>query len=322
MQRKMQPGDKLPDTAQLLRRVHKAIDTINHVLLGKKKQTLLAVTTLLSRGHLLIEDLPGMGKTTLALALARVFGLTYKRVQFTSDVLPADILGLNVYDKNTGEFIFHPGPIFSQLVLADEINRTTPKTQSALLEAMEEHQVTLEGQTRNLPEPFFVIATQNPQTQAGTFPLPESQLDRFLMRLELGYPDKEAERLLLTGEDRRDMLEKMDAGLTVQELYLLQKACGKVVTSDAILDYIQRIAAFTRLSEEFAYGLSPRGTMALLATSRSWAFLNNRTHVIPEDVQHVLPSVVVHRVREKADFSQHGGAALAQRILTQVDVLA
>jgi len=257
----------------------------------------------------------------LSQALARVMNLSYNRIQFTSDLLPADILGVSTFNKNADSFTFHPGPIFSQLVLADEINRTTPKSQSALLEAMEERQVTVEGETRPLPQPFFVIATQNPSTQAGTFPLPESQLDRFLMRIELGYPDAAAERILLQGEDRREVLKRLQPTLDAKVLQDIQDASLQVKVSEALLDYIQRIVLHTRQAPEFAFGLSPRGAMALLSCARSWALIDDRTHVIPEDVQAVLSSVVEHRLREAADFSGHGGIALAQKLLTHVDVI-
>ncbi len=301
--------------------IDETISKIGDVLLGKEHQIKLALTCLLSRGHLLIEDLPGMGKTTLSHALARALGLSFNRIQFTSDLLPADILGVSIYDRDTEEFKFHPGPIFNQLVLADEINRTTPKSQSALLEAMEERQVTVEGETRALPTPFFVIATQNPNTQAGTFPLPESQLDRFLMRVELGYPDAAAERVLLQGEDRRNVLSRLTPAMNVGRLSEVQQRCEEVKVSEALLDYVQRLVQYTRQAPEFAYGLSPRGALAILSCARSWALLEHRNHVIPEDVQAVLPSVVEHRLREAADFSGHGGTALAQRLLTQVDVI-
>ena len=294
---------------------------VGTVLLGKEHEIKLALACLLSRGHLLIEDLPGMGKTTLAHALAQALGLSFNRVQFTSDLLPADILGVSIYDKASGTFAFHAGPIFNQLLLADEINRTTPKTQSALLEAMEERQVTVEGETRELPSPFFVIATQNPDTQAGTFPLPESQLDRFLMRIALGYPDPAAERVLMKGEDRRSVLARQKPCITVRELVDLQEQCQQVKVSEALLDYIQRLVQYTRQAPEFAYGLSPRGSLALLGCARAWALIEARSHVVPEDVQAILPAVVEHRLREAADFSGHGGEALAQRLLSRVDVI-
>lgn len=301
--------------------IEKIIDQVGTVLLGKNHEIKLSLTCLLARGHLLIEDLPGMGKTTLAHALAQALGLSFNRIQFTSDLLPADILGVSIYDKDTSGFTFHPGPIFNQLVLADEINRTTPKTQSALLEAMEERQVTVEGETRPLPDPFFVIATQNPSTQAGTFPLPESQLDRFLMRIELGYPDPEAERILLKGESRRDILDRLGACISVSELKELQALAEAVKVSDALLDYIQRLVQYTRQAQDFAWGLSPRGSLALLACARAWALIDKREYVVPEDVQAVLPAVVEHRLREAADFTGHGGVALAQRLLSRVDIV-
>ena len=301
--------------------INETISEIGSVLLGKEEPIKLALACLFSGGHLLIEDLPGMGKTTLSQALARVMKLSYNRIQFTSDLLPADVLGVSTFNKNTNDFVFHPGPIFSQLVLADEINRTTPKSQSALLEAMEERQVTVEGETRPLPQPFFVIATQNPNTQAGTFPLPESQLDRFLMRIELGYPDAAAERTLLKGEDRREVLKRLEPTLDPHTLRELQDTSSEVKVSEALLDYIQRLVLHTRQAPEFAFGLSPRGALALLTCARSWALIDGRSHVVPEDVQAVLPSVVEHRLREAADFSGHGGTALAQWLLTRVDVI-
>lgn len=301
--------------------LQKTVDQVGSVVLGKEAQIRLAIACLLSEGHLLIEDLPGMGKTTLAHALAKVFNLSYNRIQFTSDILPADIIGAPVFDKDKGQFVFHPGPIFSQLILADEINRTTPKSQSALLEAMEERQVTIEGESRALPEPFFVIATQNPSTSAGTFPLPESQLDRFLMRIELGYPDPIAERILLQEQDRRVVIETLESGINLLQLRELQAGCREVKVSEALLDYVQRIIAYTRESADFTHGLSPRGAMALLASSKSWAFMDDRNYVVPEDVQAVLPAVVEHRLREAADFTDRVGTSLAQRMLAQVDVI-
>ena len=297
------------------------ITALNTVLLGKENQVKLAMACLFARGHLLIEDLPGMGKTLLSHALAQALGLSYNRIQFTSDVLPADIIGTSIFDKNTSDFRFIEGPLFAQVVLADEINRATPKSQSALLEAMEERQVTAEGETRPLPEPFFVIATQNPSTQTGTFPLPESQLDRFLMRIELGYPDPDAERELLRGGDRRRILESMDAVTDLDSLNVLQSAVDDVKVSDPLIEYIQRLVGYSRTGSEFAFGLSPRGALALLHGARAWALIHDRSHVVPEDVQAVLPGVVEHRLREAADFSGHGGGALAQKLLSSVDVV-
>ena len=302
--------------------IARAVDQVGNVLLGKEGQIKLALACLLARGHLLIEDLPGMGKTIMSHALAKALGLTYKRIQFTSDMLPADVLGVSVFDRDSGEFKFHPGPIFAQVVLADEINRTTPKSQSALLEAMEEGQVTIEGETRELPAPFFVIATQNPATHAGTYPLPESQLDRFLMRIELGYPDAQAERELMQGEERRVVLSGLEACMTVEQLIALQNAAANVKTTEALIDYIQRLVHHSRQSTEFAYGLSPRGSLSLLRAAQAWALVHDRNHVLPEDVQAVLPSVVEHRLRESADYTGHGGTALAQRLLAMVDVVS
>ena len=297
------------------------IQAVNQVVLGKDPQVRLALSCLLARGHLLIEDLPGMGKTTLAQALARVLGLSFQRIQFTSDLLPGDILGTSVFNKDNGQFVFHPGPIFAELVLADEINRATPKSQSALLEAMEEGQVTIEGATRPLPDAFFVIATQNPTSSGGTFSLPESQLDRFLMRLSLGYPAKAAEKALLLGESRRGLLTRLQPVLTHAELALIQAEVPKVRVSDALLDYLLRIVDATRSQAQFAWGLSPRGSLALLGAAKAWAFLAGRDYVIPEDIQAVLPSVAGHRLREVADPAGHGGGALVQWLLREVPTL-
>jgi MoxR-like ATPase len=294
---------------------------LNNVLLGKEEQVMMSLACLLARGHLLIEDLPGMGKTLLSHALAIVLGLSYNRIQFTSDVLPADIIGTSIFDRENNEFRFIEGPLFAQVVLADEINRATPKSQSALLEAMEERQVTVEGETRNLPAPFFVIATQNPSTQTGTFPLPESQLDRFLMRIELGYPDPEAERELLKGGDRRRELALLQPLSDLETLTRLQDHVDEVKVSDPLIEYIQRLVGFSRRGAEFAFGLSPRGALALLQSAKAWALLQDRSHVVPEDVQAVLPSVVDHRLREAADYTGHGGGALAQKLLSSVDVV-
>ncbi|MDO8695676.1 MAG: AAA family ATPase [Pseudomonas sp.] len=297
------------------------IQAVNQVVLGKEPQVRLALSCLLARGHLLIEDLPGMGKTTLSQALARVLGLSFQRIQFTSDLLPGDILGTSVFNKDNGQFVFHPGPIFAELVLADEINRATPKSQSALLEAMEEGQVTIEGATRPLPDPFFVIATQNPASSGGTFNLPESQLDRFLMRLSLGYPAQAAEKALLLGESRRGLLPRIQPLLGHAELALIQAEVPKVRASDALVDYLLRLVEATRTQPQFAWGLSPRASLALLAAAKAWAFLAGRDYVIPEDIQAVLPSVVGHRLREVADPAGHGGGALVQWLLHEVPAL-
>lgn len=298
-----------------------ALAEIDRVLLGKQHAVRLAVTCLLARGHLLIEDLPGMGKTTLSQALARVMGLGYQRIQFTSDLLPGDILGTSVFDRNTAQFVFHPGPVFAELVLADEINRATPKSQSALLEAMEEGQVTIDGATRPLPDPFFVIATQNPVSQGGTFPLPESQLDRFLMRLSLGYPSSAAEKSLLMGAERQERLERVEPVLPRDKLLLLQAAVPKITASEAIVDYILRLVNRTRESQVCAWGLSPRASLGLLAAARAWAMLEHRDYVIPEDVQAVLPAVVSHRLRASEDPAGHGGGGLAQWLLNEVEAV-
>lgn len=287
------------------------------IILGKEHQIRLALACLLARGHLLIEDLPGVGKTTLAHVLATTLGLDYQRIQFTSDLLPADILGVSIFDRTNGDFQFHPGPIFAQLILADEINRTTPKSQSALLEAMEERQVTSEGQTRKLPEPFFVIATQNPSEQIGTFPLPESQLDRFLMRIELGYPDAAAERELLAGRDRRSLLAELPAGLTPDELVTFQLQVETLHVSPALLDYVQELLALSRQSDRFVAGLSPRAGLGLLRAARAWAFLEERDHVLPEDVQAVLPAVVGHRLRARDSLAENASAAMLAAFMEQ-----
>lgn len=288
------------------------IDQAASFILGKEHQIKLAVACLMARGHLLIEDLPGVGKTTLSHVLAGTLGLDFNRIQFTSDLLPADILGVSVYERDSGSFQFHPGPIFSQLVLADEVNRATPKTQSALLEAMEEQQVTIEGTTYPLPSPFFVIATQNPTHQIGTFPLPESQLDRFLMVLSLGYPERSAERALLMGRERRDMLQEIQAVMQPEELTALQQQVTRVHASEALINYIQALLEFSRQSPYFHTGLSPRAGLALLSASRAWALLAGRDHVMPEDVQAMLPYVAAHRLQSTDDTGSHSAEALVK----------
>lgn len=294
---------------------------VGRILLGKDQKIRLALACIVARGHILIEDLPGMGKTTLAHALAQVLGLSYQRIQFTSDLLPADILGVSIFNTRTAAFEFKPGPVFSQVILADEINRATPKTQSSLLEAMEEKQVTIDGQSHLLPDPFFVIATQNPSNQTGTFQLPESQLDRFLMRISLGYPDPKAEREMLRGEDRRNMLKSLPAVLNLDQLKKLQGLVYTIHVSDAILDYIQRLVRFSRETPTFAHGLSPRGTQALLRSAQAWALVEGRDHVIPEDVQTVLGPVVDHRLAGIADAGVPGGRSFAEMMLMQVNVV-
>jgi MoxR-like ATPase len=299
-----------PTTAATLddtpaRILDKVIADIGRIVLGKEDVVRLALTCLIARGHLLIEDLPGVGKTTLAHVLARSLGLDFQRIQFTSDILPADILGVSIYDTGSSRFKFHPGPVFSQVILADEVNRATPKAQSALLEAMEENQVTTEGETWPLPQPFFVIATQNPAHQIGTFNLPESQLDRFLMCLRMGYPDRQAERLLLKGADRRDLLKSLTPSLDPESLLAIQARVGSVLASDALIDYLQALLAFSRDSVWFRHGLSPRAGLALLRSAQARALMDGRNHTIPEDLQAVLPSVVNHRLQPGQD---HPGA--------------
>ena len=297
-----------------------ALAAINRVILGKDHEIRLTLACLLARGHLLIEDIPGVGKTTLAHAIARVLGLSYQRIQFTSDLLPADIVGVSIYDRDLQRFNFHKGPVFAQLVLADEVNRATPKAQSALLEAMEEHQVTADGTTYPLPNPFFVVATQNPTYQIGTFQLPESQLDRFLMRVEIGYPAAALERELLMGRDRREILPNLEAALPLGQLLALQDTVSWIRTSDPLLDYVQQIVAFTRAATRFAAGLSPRAAIALVRASQSWALLHGRPGVLPEDVQAVLPSVVGHRLRSRDEATSLTPAAVGRFVIENVPI--
>lgn len=294
------------------------VDALNGILLGKDRQVRLALCGLLARGHLLIEDIPGMGKTTLAHALARILGLSYRRIQFTNDMLPADVLGYSLFDRQAGGLVFHPGPIFAQVVLADEINRASPRTQSALLEAMEERQVSIEGETRPLPKPFFVIATQNPVEQGGTFPLPESQLDRFLMRISLGYPDPAAERALLEGEDRRAMTDRLGPMMDADRLAALQEQVDAVTASPALLAYLQRLLTQSRQMPGVLYGLSPRAGLGLLRAARAWALMAGRQHVLPDDVQAVFPSIAGHRLEQ----GESGKSEVRVReLLTRVPVL-
>ncbi|HJS22591.1 MAG TPA: MoxR family ATPase [Steroidobacteraceae bacterium] len=301
-------------------RLGEALGQLNRVILGKEAEIRLCLACLLARGHLLIEDIPGVGKTTLAHALAQTLGLSYQRVQFTSDLLPADIIGVSIFDRAANRFEFQHGPIFAQLVLADEVNRATPKAQSALLEAMEEQQVTVDGRSYPLPEPFFVVATQNPIDQVGTFPLPESQLDRFLMRIELGYPDAAHERQLLMGQDRRDLLATLGAILQPADLAKLQHAVSQVHAAPALLDYVQALVAFTRASGRFVCGLSPRAAIGLLHASQSWALIEGRSSVLPEDVQAVLPALVGHRLRLAAEASPASSLATGRRIIESVPI--
>jgi MoxR-like ATPase len=297
-----------------------AIEQLNTVVLGKDREIRLSVACLLARGHLLIEDIPGVGKTTLAHALSRVLGLTYQRVQFTSDLLPADVIGVSVYDRGSGSFQFHRGPVFAQLVLADEVNRATPKAQSALLEAMEERQVTVDGVSHPLPEPFFVVATQNPSYQIGTFPLPESQLDRFLMRIELGYPAASHERALLRGRDRRDLLASLPSVLSPEVIVPLQRQITSLHASDALLDYVQAVVRASRDGSEFLAGLSTRAAISLLRAAQAWAFLHGHPGVLPEDLQSVLPAVVGHRLRPREATDRRGPAELARALLEAVPI--
>lgn len=299
--------------------IDESVAAIGDVLLGKEHQIRQALCCLLSAGHLLLEDLPGMGKTTLAHALATTLGLSFGRVQFTSDLLPSDILGVSVFERDKGAFAFHPGPIFNQVLLADEINRATPRTQSALLEAMGESQVSIDGQTRELPRPFFVIATQNPLNQSGTYPLPESQLDRFLMRLSLGYPSQDAERqLLLSGEQSAN--RAMGQTMTADDLATIRRAAATVTVSDSLLAYVQRLIAFSRNCPECAVGLSPRGALALLSAARTWAVMAGRAYVTPDDVQAVLGPVTAHRLVPSPDYAGDG-AALVNLMLRRVDII-
>jgi MoxR-like ATPase len=300
--------------------LHNVIAQTEQVILGKPHQIRLALACLLARGHLLIEDLPGVGKTTLAHALARSLGLQFHRIQFTSDMLPADILGVSIFQRDTSDFKFHPGPIFAQMILADEVNRAMPKTQSALLEAMEEQQVTIEGETRPLPTPFFVIATQNPTYQIGTFPLPESQLDRFLMRIQLGYPDAQAERGLLAGVERREIVSKLAPQMSAAELLALQQQVKQVFVSPALLDYVQAIVRHTRESSRFVHGLSPRAGLSMLGAARAWALLDGRSAVEPEDVQAVLPGVASHRLQSVQEGLRQDGDKLARELIEAVAI--
>ncbi len=274
----------------------KTLQLLSGVILGKPDEIRLALTCILAKGHLLIEDLPGTGKTTLSHGLASALGLEFQRVQFTSDMLPSDIIGAAIFERDAGTFKFHPGPIFTQMVLADEVNRATPKTQSALLEAMEERQVTVDGETRALPEPFFVIATQNPSHQIGTFPLPESQLDRFLMRLSLGYPGVDQERELLMGEDRRQLAKNIDCCLPREQLLLLQNHVEKVTVSRALADYLLELLSASRAEQRCQHGLSPRAGVMCLKAARAWALMEGRDHVLPEDIQAVFVHVAAHRL--------------------------
>jgi MoxR-like ATPase len=312
-------GDAQGSDAEAARLVAAMLAQLNQVILGKEAEIRLGLACMLARGHLLIEDLPGVGKTTLAHALAQTLGLSYQRIQFTSDLLPADIIGVSIFDRSGNRFEFQRGPIFAQVVLADEVNRATPKAQSALLEAMEEHQVTVDGRRHPLPEPFFVLATQNPSEQVGTFPLPESQLDRFLMRIELGYPDSQHERELLLGQDRRMLLASLDAVLAPAQLAQLQTQAARIHVAPALLDYVQALVAYTRRSGRFLAGLSPRAAIGLLRASQSWALLEGRRSVLPEDVQRVFPTIAAHRLRATQD-SARVNASVGRQIIEDVPI--
>jgi MoxR-like ATPase len=309
------PGS--PSAAADLAQLRQALEMLEGVILGKTRQLRLCMTGLLAGGHLLIEDVPGVGKTTLAHGIARALDLSYQRIQFTSDLLPADIVGVSIYERDSGSFRFHPGPVFAQLLLADEVNRATPKAQSALLEAMEERQVTVDGVSHPLPEPFFVVATQNPEEQVGTFPLPESQLDRFLMRIRLGYPERGLERELLRGEDRRALLKRLPPAADPGVLLRLRHEVSRVHVSEALLDYVQALVAWSRERPGFGAGLSPRAAIALLRSARAWALLDGRKSVIPEDLQAVTPAVVGHRLRADGESA---GADPGERLVAAVPI--
>jgi MoxR-like ATPase len=293
------------------------IKQVGEVILGKPHQIRLIFSCLLAKGHVLIEDIPGVGKTTLAHALAQVLGLSFQRIQFTSDLLPADILGVSIYDKESAEFKFHEGAVFTQMLLADEINRATPKTQSALLEAMEERQVTIDGKTRTLPQPFFVLATQNPLSQIGTFPLPESQLDRFMMRISLGYPDADAEKILLKGQDRRILIQSLEKTIENQQIINWQAIIPKIIVRDPLIHYVQAILQHTRQSPDYRNGLSPRAGLALLRCAQAWAMLAGRDFVIPEDIQSVMSGVINHRL---SPTTPQSAAQLITRLIEQVPI--
>jgi MoxR-like ATPase len=312
-------GRRDAPNSDLARLTDQVVDALSSIVVGKQEQARLALACILAGGHLLIEDFPGVGKTTLAQALARVLGLSYQRIQFTSDLLPADVIGVSVYRRDSDQFEFHRGPIFAQLVLADEVNRATPKAQSALLEAMEERQVTTDGRTHPLPAPFFVVATRNPADQIGTFPLPESQLDRFLLQVSLGYPSPADERELLRSGDRRVMIDTLDAVITVDELERIQTTVPTLHVSEPLLDYVQALVDYTRNSGHFTMGLSPRGAIALLRCAQAFALMHGHQGVHPDDVQAVLPSVVAHRL-EFTQSEEQSSADFGQLILDAVGI--
>lgn len=300
--------------------VSNCISEISKIILGKNTEIKQAVCCLISEGHLLIEDLPGVGKTTMALTLSKVFGLEFIRLQFTSDLLPADVTGISIFDSKNNKFEFHPGPIFTQILLADEINRATPKTQSALLEAMEEHKVSVDGKTYSLEKPFFVIATQNPSTQIGTYPLPESQLDRFLMRIEMGYPDSIAEKKLLSGQDPRQLIEHISTSIPTPKLLEIQLAVTQVHTSEDIINYILKIIEKSRTETGFMHGLSPRAGIALKKASQGWAYIHNRDYVLPEDVQAVFSAVCNHRLQCNHEQTDKTVKQLSNKIIQSIEV--
>lgn len=304
-------------SSESLQSVFSALDEI---ILGKSDTVRLAVCCLIARGHLLIEDIPGVGKTTLAHALAKVLGLDFRRIQFTSDILPADITGVSIFDTDEGEFRFNPGPVFASVVLADEVNRATPKAQSALLEAMEERQVTVDGQSYLLPDPFFVIATQNPRHQIGTFPLPESQLDRFLMRLQLGYPDHQSERRLLKGDDRREILKTITPAIDSDKLHALQQSARKIIVSDALIDYVQAMLDATRTTPWLKSGLSPRAGLGMIHAARAWALSAGREFVLPEDIQSIAAAVIGHRLIPGDDYAREPASQLVQKLIETVPI--
>lgn len=303
-------------------KIDAVLKQVSAIVLGKEDKVQLALSCILAQGHLLIEDLPGMGKTTLAQALSKSLGLEYQRIQFTSDLLPADILGVSVFNQKDSSFSFRKGPVFSQFLLADEINRATPKTQSALLESMEEGTVSIDGNAYDLPKPFVVIATQNPSNQMGTYPLPESQLDRFLMRISLGYPNEESEKRLIEGKNPREQMHKLQAVAGPEDVLAMQAQINSVHMSPAIVNYIQRLVQRTRESSELSYGLSPRGSLALAKAAKAWALIAKRDHLIPEDVQAVFEAVAEHRIKGSHHYSADSAAqGLARRILESVDVV-
>ncbi len=299
--------------------VNKATAAIETIILGKTEQIKLAVCCLIARGHCLIEDLPGVGKTTLAQTIAQVFGLAFNRIQFTSDLLPADILGVSIFDPEKQTFKFHPGPVFAHFILADEINRATPKTQSALLEAMEEKQITVEGATHKLDEPFFVIGTQNPLDQSGTFPLPESQLDRFMMKISLGYPDQQAERALLSGGNPRDLMHRLQPVVSIERFIEIQSAVDNIHCSEPLLNYVQQLIQATRNPGLFVYGISPRAGLAVIQASRAWALMKGRSHVEPGDVQAVFGVITDHRLTPSEQHS-HSTMDLVNDLIDQIPI--